>query len=162
MPSKCREHDVYFPKQHSIIRQSSVELRIHIRAGDARLADPLVIHFNGPAADLSDLRFGFDLDSDGVKEGISFLGSGSGFLVLDRNEDGRINNGTEMFGPESGHGFAELAPFDHDQNGWLDENDPIFAKLQVWIKEISGNDYLVNVKDLNIGALFLDKIETPF
>lgn len=142
-------------------REFYEESRIHIRAGDARLVDPLVINFNGESS-LSDLRFDFDLDSDGSKEKIAHLGPGSGFLVLDRNKDGRINNGTEMFGPETGHGFSELASFDHDQNGWLDENDSIFEKLQVWIKEISGNDYLAPLKDLDIGALFLDKIETPF
>ena len=54
------------------------------------------------------------------------------FLALDLNGDGRINNGSELFGALSGNGFADLAQYDSDANGWIDENDEIFQRLKVW------------------------------
>ncbi|MDH5297621.1 MAG: hypothetical protein OEV91_01215 [Desulfobulbaceae bacterium] len=135
---------------------------ISIRAGDALLTDPLVINFDTTAAELSDASFAFDLDSDGSNENLALLAPGSGFLVLDRNNDGVINNGSELFGPESGHGFAELAACDSDANGWLDDNDPIYKSLQLWIKDGSGNDYLTSLADRNIGALLLAPAESEF
>lgn len=52
-----------------------------IRAGDAKLVDPLVLNFNGIAAELTDLTFAFDLNSNGSKEQIAQLGGGSGGTV---------------------------------------------------------------------------------
>lgn len=136
--------------------------RVRIRAGDALLVDPLVINFNGEAAALSDRRFTFDLDGDGNTEQITALAPGSGFLVFDRNQDGRINNGLELFGPASGHGFGELSRLDSDGNGWLDENDPLYAELAVWMRDAAGNDSLAGLAEKNIGGIFLSPVETAF
>ena len=68
-------------------------------------------------------NFSFDLDSDGVKEDIPMIRPGSGFLALDLNKDGIINNGNELFGPHTGDGFVELSSYDKDTNNWIDEND---------------------------------------
>lgn len=76
----------------------------------------------------------FDLDCDGKEEEISSLGKGSGFLALDKNGDGIINDGTELFGTKSGDGFADLAEYDEDGNGWIDEDDGIFSQLRIWTK----------------------------
>jgi hypothetical protein len=143
-------------------RQFQVETRVHLQAGDARLVDPLVINFNGQGARLGDVTLSFDLDGDGEKEEIAFVAPGSGFLALDRNGDGKVNNGAELFGPASGHGFLELAGFDADANGWLDENDPIFASLKVWMADQAGNQQLVSVAEMRIGALLLSPVDTQF
>ncbi len=135
---------------------------ISIRAGDALLTDPLVVNFDGTAAQLTDAAFAFDLDNDGTAEEVAQLAAGSGFLALDRNQDGVINNGSELFGPASGHGFAELADYDSDQNGWLDANDPIFSSLRLWSKDAEGNDTLASLADRNIGALYLKPVESEF
>jgi len=135
---------------------------IAIRAGDATLVDPLVINFAGTAAQLSDASFAFDLDNDGNEEQISRLAAGSGFLALDRNNDGVVNNGSELFGPESGNGFADLARYDSDGNGWLDDNDPMFRSLKLWITDGVGKDSLTGLADHNIGALLLDPVESQF
>ena len=109
---------------------------ISIRAGDALAPiDPLVINFDGPAAALTERNFQFDLDCDGEMNQISFVGSGSGFLCLDLNEDGRINDGSELFGPRTGNGFAELAAYDEDGNGWIDEADSIYERLRIWTRD---------------------------
>ncbi|MBU0908180.1 MAG: VCBS repeat-containing protein [Proteobacteria bacterium] len=155
-----RQLDLAFDLQMQ--RQFQVETRVHLQAGDARLVDPLVINFNGQGVRLGDMTLSFDLDGDAQEEEIAFVAPGSGFLVLDRNNDGKVNNGTELFGPASGHGFLELAEFDTDGNGWLDENDPIFTRLKVWMADQAGNQQLVAAADMGIGALLLSPVDTQF
>jgi len=133
-----------------------------MRAGDALLIDPLVINFAGGAADLTDQKFLFDLNSDGVSESISFVTPGSGILAFDRSGDGFINNGSELFGPSTSNGFLELANFDEDGNGWIDAGDSIYSKLVVWTKDYSGNDALYSLEDTGVGAIYLDSADTLF
>lgn len=134
-----------------------------LRAGNAAaLTDPLVINFNGTAAQLTQERFSFDLDLDGEEDQIAFVGEGSGFLTLDKNDDGIVNDGSELFGPTLGNGFEELAAYDEDGNQWIDENDPIFNRLRVWTKDAEGNDHLFALGKVGVGAIYLGNIDTPF
>ncbi|MBI1760884.1 MAG: hypothetical protein HYR56_05540 [Acidobacteria bacterium] len=134
----------------------------HLRLGDAVRKDPLVINFNGTAAQLTTDKISFDLDADGSAEQISFVKPGSGFLALDKNGDGRINNGSELFGPTTGDGFGELAAYDTDGNQWIDEGDAVFNKLRVWTKDAAGNDSLLSLKQAGVGALNLSNVATQF
>lgn len=124
--------------------------------------DPLVINMDVGTASVSDQKFYFDLDADGKEEEISYLGKGSGFLALDQNGDGMINDGSELFGTKSGDGFADLAVHDKDKNGWIDENDEIFHHLKVWTKSEDGTDRLVDLKEAGVGAIYLGKASTQF
>lgn len=135
--------------------------RKYEESGKVVLHDPLVINFDGQAADLGGERFAFDLDSDGKVERLPGLGVGSGFLVLDRNGNGRVDDGGELFGAASGDGFADLAELDADRNGWLDEADPDFARLQVWA---GGEDRgaLAGLGEKGVGALWLGAADSPF
>lgn len=143
----------------SYVEQTDISLRL----GDARQAkDPLVLNFDGTAAQLSDQKFSFDLNSDGKAEEINALTGNRGFLALDKNGNGKIDNGSELFGPTSGNGYQDLAAYDADHNGWIDENDPVFQSLKVWNKDINGNDTLSSLQDKNVGALYLGKVATPF
>lgn len=135
---------------------------VSLRAGDALLKDPLVIHFDGPAGELSDLRLDFDLDADGNLDNMAFVGAGSGFLVLDKNGNGSVDDGRELFGALSGDGFADLAALDEDGNGWIDENDCAFDQLQVWQKDAEGQDRLRSLREANVGALYLGRVASPF
>lgn len=132
--------------------------------GDAarQKKDPLVINFDATAAQLSDARLAFDLDADGSAERVPFVGPGSAFLALDRNGDGQIGGGGELFGPSTGNGFAELASYDQDRNGWIDENDPVYAQLLAWSKDGSGSDSLTPLKEGGVGAIYLGAAETQF
>ena len=127
-----------------------------------RFIDPLVINFSGTAAQLSDEKSSFDLNNDGIAEEIAQLQSGSGFLALDLNGDGVINNGSELFGPSTGDGFQELALFDGDNNHWIDENDEIYEKLAVWTKDGSGKDVLQKLSEAGIGAIHLGAVNSGF
>ncbi len=126
------------------------------------MCDPLVVNFKGDVAELGDQKFLFDIDANGVEEEISGFSSNSGFLALDRNGDGVINDGSELFGAKSGDGFADLAKYDSDGNGWIDDNDEIFAKLMVWTKDEKGDDRLMSAKDCGMGAIFLGNTDTDF
>jgi hypothetical protein len=127
-----------------------------------RAVDPLVINFDGAAAQLSDTKFSFALDNDGTLDQLSFLKPGSGFLAFDQNQDGIINNGSELFGPSIGNGFKELSQYDQDQNGWIDENDSIYEKLRIWTKDQDGKDTLFALGQKGIGAIYLGNINTEF
>ncbi|WP_151670435.1 hypothetical protein [Nitrincola schmidtii] len=129
----------------------------------AALKDPLVISFDGRAAELSQQRFEFDLTIDGQQEWIPTLGQNSAFLALDRNGDGKINDGSELFGAKTGDGFKELTQYDDDGNGWIDENDFIFEHLKLWFKPgTSDSQQLISLKDAGIGAIYLGNADTPF
>ena len=142
-------------------RQFYSESKIQIEKGFI-LQDPLVVNFGGEPATLTIDKVAFDLNSDGKSEDISFVGAGSGFLALDKNQDGLINDGNELFGTLSGNGFADLSQYDQDNNGWIDENDDVFSQLKVWHKTPQGLDELSGLLALNIGAISLQHIETPF
>lgn len=129
-----------------------------VRAGDAVLKDPLVLHFDGPVGALRDARFQFDLDADGRTEAMPFVGQGSGFLVLDRNGNGKVDDGSELFGARSGDGFADLAQLDDDRNGWIDEADAVFQRLQVWRMDDTGKTQLSSLASADVGALYLGRV----
>ena len=124
--------------------------------------DPLVINLDTNIAQVSDQKFYFDLDCDGKEEEISSLQAGSGFLALDLNEDGKINDGSELFGTKSGDGFSDLAKYDADGNGWIDEADPIWDKLLIWTKDENGKDQLYHLSDRGVGAIGLGRVGTQF
>jgi hypothetical protein len=155
--------EIRFNLELAMSREHTEQTDISLRVGDAvRKKDPLVINFSGNAAQLSDAKFDFDLDNDGQTEQISFVGSGSGFLALDKNSDGKINNGSELFGPATGNGFTELAAYDQDRNGWIDENDAIYQQLRVWTRDSAGKDSLGTLAAMKVGAISLANIGTPF
>jgi len=152
--------EISFNISLSMTRSYHEESSVSLRLGDAaKQVDPLILNFGGSAAQLTNQRFSFDLDADGESELINGLTGGSGFLVFDRNKDGKINNGSEMFGPGSGNGFAELSVLDEDKNGWIDENDSAYNQLQVWQ---GGDSKLQSLAGAGVGAIALSHISTPF
>lgn len=126
------------------------------------LTDPLVIKLNDAPDTISDQTWYFDIDGDGIKEEISQLAKGNGFLALDLNDNGIIDDGSELFGTKSGNGFKDLAAYDEDGNGWIDENDAIYSKLKIWVKDDAGNDKLIGLGEADIGAIYLGSASTAF
>ncbi len=126
------------------------------------LTDPLTLALDDKLPTLSDSTFTFDLDGDGIQEEIASLSAGSGFLALDKNGDGIIADGSELFGPQSGHGYQELGEYDVDGNMWIDENDPIFSELKIWLGAGSDDARLVSLKEAGVGALSLASVDTSF
>ncbi len=127
-----------------------------------QMRDPLVINFGADSVSLTDQYFEFDLEGDGEDEMVASLASGSGYLVLDKNANGRVDSGSELFGTQTGKGFSELATFDHDGNLWIDENDEIFSELKLWVGGESGEPQLRSLKEVGVGAIYLGYAEGHF
>ncbi len=128
----------------------------------AVFCDPLVINLDGNIAEMADQTFLFDIDSDGEQDNISRLGQGSGYLALDKNGDGTVNDGSELFGTASGNGFADLAKYDSDGNGWIDEGDEIWNKLKIWVMDENGESQLYSLAEKGLGAIGLAHVGTDF
>lgn len=152
---------IAFDMNFSMSREYYEQTSLSIRMGSAKV-DPLVVVLDGGAPTLSTAKQAFDLDGDGKTENISFATGNSGFLALDKNGDGKINDGSELFGPTSGNGFSELRAYDTDKNGWIDESDEVFGQLAVLIMSQNGEKTLFKLGDVGIGAIYLNDVTTQF
>ena len=153
---------IHMDLQLNMSRQFTSHQSIDVVAGSARLKDPLIVNFNGTAAQLSETKLNFDIDADGEEDQISMTTPGSGFLALDKNHDDIINNGNELFGAISGNGFSELAQYDEDKNNFIDENDSIYKNLRIWMHNENGDSQLLALGQANVGAIYLGYTDTPF
>ncbi len=153
--------EINFNVNVNMSRRCEEYYREELNVAQFALYDPLVINLDTNATEVSDQTFYFDLDADGSEEEISML-KGSGYLALDKNGDGIINDGSELFGTRNGDGFADLAQYDEDGNGWIDENDSIWSKLKIWCKDENGNDVLYKLSDKGVGAICLQNVSTDF
>lgn len=124
--------------------------------------DPIVLNFDENISMFDQNYFSFDLDGDGSCEEIPVLGGGCGFLALDRNGDGSITDGLELFGPATGSGFGELATLDNDGNMWIDENDPLFDSLLIWKEAGSEGEQLISLREAGVGAISVAHLGTQF
>lgn len=154
--------EISFNVNVGMSREFQQYYRENLNVASFVFCDPLVINLDTDIAELSDQTFYFDIDADGELDEISGMGAGSGYLALDKNNDGVINDGSELFGTASGNGFADLAEYDEDGNGWIDENDPIWDKLRIWCKDSNGEDVLYKLSDKGVGAICLQNVSTDF
>lgn len=143
-------------------RQYYSENQLEVRAGNA-LKDPLVINLNGQPAQIGidKVQINNATETDNSLS-LPTLNPGSGYLAFDRNHNGKIDDASELFGPQSGNGFAELSQLDEDGNGWIDEGDSGFSQLSVWQPDNQGNQQLVAIANLNIGAVYTGAVDGQF
>lgn len=160
---KCADgREINFNLNVTMSRSFQEYYEENVRMMEVSMCDPLVINLDGNIAELSDQTFLFDLDGDGQKDEINRLGAGSGFLALDKNGDGVINDGNELFGTKSGNGFADLAAYDTDHNGFIDEGDEIWDKLKIWVMDENGEGQLYSLAEKGVGAICLQNAATDF
>ncbi len=134
-----------------------------------RRRDPLALDLDGDGVESTALgAWGgvfFDHDNDGVKEGTGWVNADDGLLVLDRNANGTIDSGRELFGDntqlEAGgfaaNGLEALADLDSNHDGQIDINDSAYADLRVWQDSnqdgISQSQELKTLEELNIASI---------
>ena len=114
------------------------------QAEQNRRIDPLVFDLGGDGittVSLEESNAFFDLDNNGFAEKTSWVGAKEGLLAYDKNGDGIINGGNELFGDRTlmkdgktlaSSGFAALAEYDDNKDGKIDSNDVIYALLRIW------------------------------
>ncbi|WNV06657.1 hypothetical protein RP726_09685 [Candidatus Methylospira mobilis] len=156
--------DIKISQSLAMRSQTSVSSTSQVQISTLSLntTDPLMINYNGNGVQLSDRKMAFDLKGNGGTEQISVPQAGSGFLVLDKNNDGKITSGSQLFGPATGNGFAELAQYDVNHKGWIDASDPAYNQLKVWTPDGNGGGTLQSLATLGIGAISLQSAATPF
>ncbi|OQS40628.1 hypothetical protein [Chromobacterium haemolyticum] len=132
-----------------------------IQFGNGKATDPLMLSLGNDAGSFSGASVSFDLQSNGKQTQLPFINNG-GWLALDRNGDGKINDGKELFGTQSGNGFADLAKLDGNGDGVLDDGDAAFAQLKLWSGRDGDKDQLMGLKELGIGAILLPSVDSPF
>ena len=152
--------DLSFSQEFYEVHKQRIEI------GTVKFEDPLIINFestNNSFDNISkNLSFEFDINSNGTTQDLPLLKNGSGFIALDKNSNGIIENGKELFGPNTGNGFNELKEYDEDKNNWIDENDLIFKDLRVWEKTEDGRNNLLTLGQIGVGAIYLGSIESDF
>ncbi|MDR2904384.1 MAG: hypothetical protein LBU73_00260 [Helicobacteraceae bacterium] len=153
--------DLNVSMSYEFFSTNSIQIQRAVDIG--QLCDPLVINFNGNLPEFTQDRYSFDIIIGGEKENIFMPTGGSGFLAYDKNGNGLIDGGNELFGAASGNGFAELSAYDGDGNGWIDENDEIFEALKIMsVDKGTGEFVLVTLKDAGVGAIFLGSVAANF
>ncbi|WP_101774594.1 calcium-binding protein [Pasteurella oralis] len=142
------------------------------RKGDFVTASPLIIDMNGDgvktlAKDKHNVYF--DLDNNGFAQSTGWASQDDALLVLDRNQNNMIDNGSELFGnytplkngENATNGFHALAEFDENQDGLLDKNDAIWAQLKLW-KDLNSNGVSEANELINLSESELESIDLAY
>ncbi|WP_428667601.1 beta strand repeat-containing protein [Reyranella sp.] len=99
---------------------------------------PLVLDLDDDGVELLNLNSGdaiyWDIDNDGFAEASGWVSSDDGLLAIDLNQDGVVNNSSEVFGDQTGYanGFLALAAYDSNEDGKISEQDAVWDNLRVW------------------------------
>jgi RHS repeat-associated protein len=128
--------------------------------------DPLVLDIDKNGLSFVALQYSqayFDLDNNGFRERVSWVGSGEGLLVRDLNDNGRIDHLGEQFGDAVVNGFTALAALDSNGDNFIDASDAAFDSLRIWIDR-NGDGYTDNgelrtLADLNIQSIGLARVD---
>jgi len=137
---------------------------------DAGVVCPLAIDLNGngiQTVSRANSTGTFDLFGSGTAVSSGWLSGDDGFLAIDRNGNGRIDDINELFGGAAvGTGFAKLAAFDSNHDGVVNAADAEFGSLSVW-KDVNGNHQtdageLLTLAQAGVTSLTVGYTSLPF
>ncbi|HVR51429.1 MAG TPA: heme utilization protein, partial [Pseudorhodoferax sp.] len=134
------------------------------------LGSPVILDLDGNGVQTQSITAGvkFDLFADGNAVQTGWVSRGDGLLVLDRNGDGTINDGSELFGTSTrlangetaADGYAALRELDSNGDGVLNADDAAFADLRLWVDAdsdgVSQSGELRRLSDYNIASINLN------
>lgn len=130
----------------------------------AALKDPLIVQYG--AQGLGDIKgqTAFSINQDNIVDSLPIFSGDIGYLVFDKNDNQQADDGSELFGPQSGQGFVELSQLDSNKNGFIDTEDEQFEQLYLWkpSDNASTPEQWLSLKDVKIQAISLSAINTPF
>jgi len=131
----------------------------------AALKDPLVIQYGAQSIGKIIGYQALDINNDKQQDNLPIFSGDVGYLVYDKNNDQQVNNGSELFGPTSNNGFAELAMLDSNQNGYFDQQDDKYQQVYIWQPKHMNSaeeQNLVTLSQAGIKAISLNAIDTQF
>jgi hypothetical protein len=131
------------------------------------MGSPIILDMNGDGVKTLNISSGvkFDLYADGEAINTGWVSSGDGLLVLDRNHDGQIKDGSELFGSATQlangqravDGYQALRELDSNSDGVIDSQDAAFADLKVWVDGnsdgVNGEGELHSLSSLGIASI---------
>lgn len=141
-----------------VIQQRELQLQVNINP-EPKKTDPLALDLAGNGFSTRGLNdsISFDLDGDGQLERISAPSGDDALLALDRNGNGQIDNGRELFGDQHGasNGFAELSKYDDNQDGRIDAQDAVFSRLSLLRFDQNGQQHSQSLSEAGVSAIEL-------
>ncbi len=121
---------------------NSYEEVVKFNVQERTLSTPLILDLDDDGVETLAQASGvmFDIDADGKLDKTGWASADDGFLVLDVNGDGLINNASELFGEHTimsngelaRDGFNALSDYDHNQDAVLNSDDAIYSELRIW------------------------------
>ena len=130
-----------------------------------RIIDPLIIDLNGNGIETTTLNKGklFDHENDGFAENSAWVGKDDGILAYDKNNNGKIDNGNEIFGDnyiksdgtKATSGFDALSDFDSNHDGIIDARDENFANIKI----LKGDGTILTLEEAGISSISLSKTQ---
>lgn len=146
-----------------VIEQRELQLNISSTPAPAQ-SDPLVLDLAGNGFSTSglDQAVRFDLNADGTTDRISAPTGDDALLAFDRNNNGSIDDGRELFGDQHGaaDGFAELSKYDDNQDGKIDRQDAIYGRLSLLQFDVQGRQRMQSLEQANVRSIQLQAINT--
>jgi hypothetical protein len=157
-PSAVADSNVRNSDFVEVIQQRELRLQLNINP-EPKKTDPLALDLAGNGFSTRGLNdsISFDLDGDGQLEQMSAPSGDDALLALDRNGNGQIDNGRELFGDQHGasNGFAELSKYDDNRDGRIDLHDAVFAHLSLLRFDQHGQQHSQSLAAAGVSAIAL-------
>ena len=140
------------------VTQGEVNVQ-NVQSGPTDQSDPLVLDLSGTGIELTQAGQGanFDINADGKTDSTAWVKGGSAFLALDKNNNGRIDNGSELFGDQNGaaNGFAELKRYDANNDNVIDAKDAVYSALKAYRNASGSGSDLASLEQVGVKSISL-------
>ena len=156
------EQELFLDYNYSLaseqISYSKIEMSVEA------LKDPIIVQFGSRGLGEISGQKDFDFNQDKSLNILPVFSGDVGYLVYDKNHNNKADDGGELFGPETGQGFTELAQLDSNKNGFIDAEDQHFEQLYLWQPGNDNNqaEQWLSLEEAEIQAISLSAISTPY